>query len=129
MSGKVHRGFTLIEALLSVTIIAVSVLAVSSAFYGGFQNLDDEAATLEKVNYAAGKLDELIATEFNQVHGGSDFVTVQGEQVSRQWQATPCDVDGNPGVEMDAKLVVVTVDNIEMATLLVDSAGEVTCKR
>ena len=114
---------------MSSVIIAVCVMAVSALFYGGLQNLHDEGATLEKVNYAAGKMDELIATDFARLSGGSDNVTVRGETVQRQWQVTPYDVDGNPGVESDAKRIVVTVGDVEFATLLVDSAGRVTCKR
>ena len=135
MSGIVRTergqcsGFTLIEALLSSVILAVCVMAVSAAFYGGLQNLRDEGRTLEIVNYAEGKMDELIATDFGDVTGGTDWVTVQGETVQRHWQATPYDVDGNPGVEADAKLIIVTVEDVELATLLVDSAGQVTCKR
>ena len=122
-------GFTLIEALLSSVIIAVCVMAVSAVFYGGLQNLHDEGATLEKVNYAAGKMDELISTDFARLSGGNDNVTVQGENVQRRWQVTPYDVDGNPGVEPDTKLIVVSVHDVELKTLLIDSAGRVTCKR
>jgi len=124
-----QNGFTLIEALLSTVIIAVSVMAVSAAFYGGFENLRDEGRLLEKVNHATGKMDELIATEFTIITSGTDQVNVGGEQIQRQWQATPTDVDGNPGVEQDAKLVVVRVDDVEFMTIVVDSAGQVTCKR
>jgi len=124
-----QSGFTLIEALISSVIIAIAVMAVSAVFYGGLQNLHDEGATLEKVNHASGKMDELIATDFDDITGGSDQVTVRGEQMTRQWQATPYNVDGNPGVELDAKLIVVTVGDVEFATLLVDSADHVTCKR
>ncbi len=123
-----QRGFTLIEALLSTMIISVSVMAVSAAFYGGFENLRDEGRLLEKVNHATGKMDELIATEFSSIANGSDLVTVGGEQIQRQWQATPADVDGNPGVEQDARIVVVRVDDIKFTTIVVDSAGQVTCK-
>jgi len=124
-----QRGFTLVEALLSTVVIAVSVMAVSAAFYGGFENLRDEGRLLEKVNHATGKMDELIATEFTSITGGTDQVAVGGEQIQRRWQATPVDVDGSPGVETDAKLLVVTVDDIEFVTIVVDSAGQVTCKR
>jgi Tfp pilus assembly protein FimT len=127
--GGQRAGFTLVEALLSCVVIAVCVMAVSAAMYGGLQNLHDEARMLELVNYAAGKVDELIATDFARLSGGTDNVTVRGEQVSRKWQVTACDVDGNPGVESDAKLIVVTVGGVKLKTLLVDSAGRVTCKR
>ena len=129
MSVRHQRGFTLIEALLSTVIIAVSVMAVSAAFYGGFENLRDEGRLLEKVNHATGKMDELIATEFSSLTGGFDQVNVGGEQIQRRWQVMSVDVDGNPGTEADAKLVVVTVDDIEFSTIVVDSAGQVTCKR
>jgi prepilin-type N-terminal cleavage/methylation domain-containing protein len=122
-------GFTLIEALLSSVVIAVCVMAVSAAFYGGMQNLRDEGRILEIVNYAEGKMDELIATDFDDINGGADQVTVQGETVQRLWQATPYDVDGDTAPESDAKLIVVTIEDVELSTLLVDSAGEVTCKR
>jgi len=124
-----NSGFTLVEALLSSVIIAVCVMAVSAAFYGGFQNLRDEGRMLEQLNYAAGKTDELIATEFRRLSSGGDTVTVCGEQVPRKWQVTSYNVDGNPGAESDAKLTVVTVGNVRLATLVVDSAGRVTCKR
>ena len=121
-------GFTLIEALLSSVVIAVCVMAVSAAFYGGTQNLRDEGRILEIVNYAEGKMDEPIATDFDDVDSGADQVTVQGETVQRHWTVTPYDVDGTPGVEMDVKLIVVTIEDVELSTLLVDSAGQVTCK-
>jgi prepilin-type N-terminal cleavage/methylation domain-containing protein len=127
-SGR-QSGFTLIEALISSVIVAVCVMAVSAAFYGGFQNLEDEGAMIEKVNYAAGKMDELIATDFARLSGGNDNVTVSGEQVYRSWQVSSYDVDGSPGAEPDAKLIVVTVGDVELVTLLVDSGGRVTCKR
>ena len=129
MNRKRQRGFTLIEALLSTMIISVTVMAVSAAFYGGFENLQDEGRLLEKVNHAAGKMDELIATDFTSITGGAEWVTVGGEQIQRRWQVSPVDVDGNPDVELDAKLVVVTVGDVEFTTVVVDSAGQVTCKR
>ena len=81
------------------------------------------------MNFATGKMDELMATDFASITSGSDQVTVDGENVMRQWQATSVDVDGNPGVEADVKLVVVAVDDVEFTTIVVDSAGQLTCKR
>jgi prepilin-type N-terminal cleavage/methylation domain-containing protein len=124
-----QKGFTLIEALLSSAIIAVCVMAVSAAFYGGLQNLRDEARILEIVNYAEGKMDELIATEFASVVSGTDTVAVQQHTVTMEWSATPYDVDGNTVPESDVKLIVVTIEGVELSTLLADTAGEVTCKR
>ena len=126
---RLSRGFTLIEALLSSVVMAVTVMAVSAMFYSGFQNLDDEARLLEKVNYASGKMDELISTEFSDITSGNDQVTVGGEQITRRWFVSLVDVDGNPGTEMDAKTIMMTVDDVEFMTIVVDSAGLVTCKR
>jgi prepilin-type N-terminal cleavage/methylation domain-containing protein len=129
-TGGWHRaGFTLIEALLSSVIIAVCVMAVSGAFYGGLQNVREEARTLELVNHAAGKMDELIATSFAHLQSGSDSVIVQGEAVPREWSVSLYDVDGDAVSDLDAKQVVVDVGGIEISTLLIDSVGLVTCKR
>jgi prepilin-type N-terminal cleavage/methylation domain-containing protein len=124
-----RNGFTLVEALLSSVIIAVCVLAVSGAFYGGLQNLRGEGRILETMNHAEGKMDQLIAADFATIVSGSDNVTVQGQPVLRQWTATPYDVDGDAVPEMDAKLIVVSVAEVRLSTLVVDSAGLVTCKR
>lgn len=126
---QTEKGFTLIEALLSSVITAVCVMAVSAAFYGGFQNLRDEGQTLEMVNLAAGKMDELIAMDFADLQNGSDNVTIQGETVPRQWSVSLYDVDSDTASDPDAKRVVVTVGKIELSTLVIDSAGLVTCKR
>jgi|GEM_PF-3606924 len=127
--GRHPAGFTLIEALLSSVIMAVCVMAVSAAFSGGLQNLRDEGRTLELVNHAAGKMDELIGTSFADLQSGSDSVAVQGETVSRQWSVSLYDVDGDSAPDSDAKRVVVDVGGVQISTLLVDSAGLVTCKR
>jgi prepilin-type N-terminal cleavage/methylation domain-containing protein len=123
-----NSGFTLIEALLSSVVIAVCVMAVSAAFYGGTQNLRDEARILEIVSHAEGKMDELISTEFAGVVSGSDTVAVQKDTVTIEWSATSYDVDGDAVPESDVKLIVVTIEDVELSTLLVDSAGQVTCK-
>ena len=129
MNRGQRAGFTLVEALLSSVIIAVCVMAVSAAFYGGFQNLRDEGRTLEMVNYVAGKTDELIATDFAAVASGSDTVTVRGESMPRNWTVELHDVDNDGLPDPDAKLVAVTVGEIRISTLVIDSAGLVTCKR
>jgi hypothetical protein len=129
MFGRHRAGFTLIEALLSSVITVVCAMAVSAAFYGGFQNLRDEGRTLELVNHAAGKMDQLIATSFADLQSGSDSVTFKGETVPRQWSVSLYDVDGDTAPEADAKRIVVTVGKIELSTLVIDSAGLVTCKR
>jgi prepilin-type N-terminal cleavage/methylation domain-containing protein len=124
-----RNGFTLIEALVSSVVIAVCVMAVSASFYGGTQNLRDEARVLEIMNYAEGKMDELIATDFASVLSGSDTAEVQGDTVTIEWSVTPYDVDGDTVPESDVKLIVVTIEGVELSTLLADTAGEVTCKR
>jgi len=123
------EGFTLIEALVSLVIMTMCVMAVGTALYTGLGNLREERRTLEATNHAEGKMGELIATEFAGVAGGSDQVTVGGQSVARQWSAALYDVDGDTVDDADAKLIVVTVDDFQLSTLLVDSVGEVTCKR
>lgn len=122
-------GFTLIEGLLSSVILAVAVMAVSAGFYSGFQTVRDEGRALECVNYAAGKMDELMATDFANIVSGSDNVTVQGETVARDWVVELYDVDMDLVPDDDAKRIVVTVGDVEFSTLIVDSAGRVTYKR
>jgi len=126
-----QKGFTLIEALLSTMIISVTVMAVSAAFYGVFQSLDDEARLAAKVNYVAAKLDELTATDFDQLSTGSysDQVTIQGELVDRHWDVYTYDVDHDFASDSDALLIVAWIEDVTFPSVVIDSAGLVTCKR
>ena len=73
---------------------------------------------------------ELInAVDFSMATSGSDTVTVGGETLTRSWTVTPIDMDGDLVLEADANKVTVTVDDVTLDSIIIDSNGLVTMKR
>jgi len=123
------RGFTLLEALLSITILAISATALSYAFTVGFRANEDKVKNLEKSSYARGMMEIINAVDFSMATSGSDTVTVQGQSVTRTWSVTPIDMNGDSVNEPDAMKVTVTVDDVTLESIIIDSKGLVTMKR
>lgn len=122
-------GFTLVEALLAVAILGFSAVAVSAALIGALQNVNFQEEQIQKAWLARGKVEELLAADFDDLTSGSDQVTIRGQTVQRSWSVADFDVDGGGIPDSDAKLVTVTVGDWTLETLTVDSASEFTTKR
>ena len=123
------KGFTLLEALLSITILAIVAISLSYSFTVGFKANEDKVKNLEKSSYARGMMELINAVDFSMAASGSDTVTVEGETVTRTWTVTPFDMDGDSVPETDANKVTVAVDDVTLDSIIIDSNGLVTMKR
>ena len=123
------KGFTLLEALLSITILAISATAISYSFAVGFKANEEKVNNLLKTSYARGVMEEINAGDFTGAASGADTVNVQGNTVTRSWTITPADMNGDAITEVDAKKVIVIVDDITLETIIIKSQGLVTMKR
>ena len=123
------NGFTLLEALLSITILGIAAISISYAFTVGFKANEDKVKNLEKSSYARGMMEIANAVDFNMAISGFDTVTVQGQPVTRTWTVSPIDMDGDSVNETDAMKVTVTVDDVKLESIVIDSKGIVTMKR
>lgn len=124
-----EKGFTLLEALLSITILAIAATTISYAFTVGFKANEDKVKNLEKSSYARGMMELNNAVDFSMATSGSDTVTVQGQPVTRTWTVTPIDMNGDSVNETDAMKVTVTVGEVTLDSIIIDSKGLVTMKR
>ncbi|RMF95719.1 MAG: prepilin-type N-terminal cleavage/methylation domain-containing protein [Candidatus Schekmanbacteria bacterium] len=126
---KKKSGFTLLESLLSITILAIVALSISYAFSMGFKSSDEARKEMEKLSYARGMMEVINAVDFSNLTSGTDTVSIQGEVITRTWSVLPCDLDGDSIPENDARKVIVTVDSIKLQSIVIDSKNLVTMKR
>ena len=58
------RGFTLVEALFCVTILALMVLGFSAIYSSGFRSLDAQAERVLLDSRLRGRMEFLVSTSF-----------------------------------------------------------------
>lgn len=122
--NRSRAGFTLVEALLSIVIIALIAMVTSSLFSTGIQATDAfrDRAILD--GYLTGRMETLISTNFDQLADGTEIVSVGGQNYTIDWTVTDADLDGDTFPEAGAKEVTVTTDDLALSTIIVDSAGQ-----
>ncbi len=88
-----RRGFTLVEVMAALVIVAMSAIVLGAAYINvlqGYENAKRATRTNTEVAFAREILFHI--ADLDQAEEGGDFQTVEGESVD--WQATiePTDV-------------------------------------
>lgn len=126
---KTHRGFTLIEALIAVALLAIVAVGISAPYISGFQALDVQAESMLLDSRLRSKMEELVGTNFGSLSSGSDpAVIVNGQTFTITWTVAPVDLDGDTNPEPTAVRVTVSVTerpNHSLTTIRVDNEGRV----
>ncbi|MCH7909606.1 MAG: prepilin-type N-terminal cleavage/methylation domain-containing protein [Candidatus Hydrogenedentes bacterium] len=122
--NRAGTGFTLIEALLSIVIIALIAMVTSNLFSTGLQATDAfrDRAILD--GYLTGRMEKLISTNFDQLVNGTETVSVGGQNYTINWTVSDADLDGDTIPETGAKEVTVTTDDLALSTIIVDTSGQ-----
>lgn len=115
-SLKHQKGFTLIEVLFAVAVLAFGILAVSSLQGSAMNGNLISIHRTEAVTWAQTQMETLLALPFNNVVSGGP--TVQGSY-SITWSVT----DNNP--VNGCKLITVTVNYQERG--IARRAAQLTC--
>ena len=125
---KECKGFTLVEVVLAVVILALMVSGISAMYFSGFQSLDMEDDSMILDSRLRGKMEQLVSVPFDGLTTGSEAVTVKGESYTIKWIVTPTDLDGDATPEPNAKKVTVLLagkSDRTLTTILVDNEGSV----
>lgn len=117
-------GFTLVEALVSIVVLAFIATVVSSLFVTGLQTSDAlrDRAVLD--SFMKSRMEKLISTNFDQLASGTETVSAGGQNYTIDWTVTDADLDGDTFPEAGAKEVTVTVDDLALSTIIVDTLGQ-----
>jgi prepilin-type N-terminal cleavage/methylation domain-containing protein len=120
-----NSGFTLVEALLSVVVLAVMATVVSAMYISGLQALDVQADRAMLDSQLRSRMEFLLSEEFGQLADGSATVTVSGQDYTISWTIANVDLDGDATPEPSAKQITVTLGGRSLTTLVVDPEGKV----
>jgi len=116
-----EKGFSLVELLLAVAIMAIALAPIMDSITSSFQSTNAGEENTILVNYAREKMDSILAMPFNQVPAGpvlSDTVTVYGKAVDRDVLVELYDGTGGSIPDINLKKITVTIKGTQLATLM-----------
>ncbi len=119
------KGFTLVETLLSVVILALGAPAIVSLYISGVQAAGVARDGEPLIDYLGSQMEELLSRRFDQINSGSTVITVAGQTYTITWTAVLTDLDEDTVPEPNAKQVTVTLDDRSLTTLVVDTQGKI----
>jgi len=123
------RGFTLLEVMLSVTILLIVMVPMAQVFAPAFTGADDMERRAVLLQHARGKMEEMLAMAFEDIPLGtplgapySDTVTYNGTVYQRTVTVVLADADvpGEPGYgtpDEGLKKITVNMDDVELASM------------
>ncbi|MFC0444309.1 prepilin-type N-terminal cleavage/methylation domain-containing protein [Pseudidiomarina halophila] len=85
---RLHRGFTFIEVLVALVIIAIGVAGLVSLQRMFIQSSERASSRTAAMEVAQRKIAQLRFQEFADLAAGSETVSLSGEQFSSSWSVT-----------------------------------------
>ena len=126
---KSPAGFTLVEALIAVALLAIVAVGISAPYISGFQALDVQAESMLLDSRLRSKMEELVSTSFGSLSSGSDDpFTINGQSFTITWTVAPVDLDGDTNPDPAAVRVTVSVSgrpNHTLTTIRVNNEDQV----
>lgn len=119
-----NAGFTLVEALLAVVVLALMASVLSGVYMAGIQNLEAREARLALDGALRSRMEELLSGVFTELAPGSETITLNGVAQEIVWTVEGADLDGDGTPEEDALQITVTSGNTSISTLFVDQGGK-----
>jgi type II secretory pathway pseudopilin PulG len=121
-------GFTLIEAVLSVALLALVAVGISAPYISGFQALDVQADRMLLDSNLRHRMEMLVSTEFSSLANGSEAFTVKGRTYNITWSVANVDLDGDLSPEPNAWQITTSITELpdrSLTVIVVDHEGKV----
>jgi type II secretory pathway pseudopilin PulG len=118
-------GFTLVEALISIVLLAVGVAVVSGLYTTGMKALAIQHEEALYNSAMRSRMEFLLSLEVDQLADGSETVSIQGTDYTLDWTISDVDIDGDTFVDTGVKEISVALDGETLTALVVDSSGQV----
>ena len=123
MTTHNHRGFTLVEALLTVVILGLAASVMTSLYFSGLQTLHAQDTRVMFDSTLNSRMQWLCSMKFDQLTSGSDTVTLEGQSYTISWTVAYINMNETAIPEPDAKQITVTLDDLSLTTIAVDTEG------
>ena len=124
-SNEHQDGFTLVEVLLSIVILALAASVISALYTSGLQALATQDTRVLMDSALASQMELLLSMKFSQLAGGTGTATINGQDYAITWDVVNIDLDGDMAPEPAAKQITVTLDDRSLTTIVADAAGAV----
>jgi prepilin-type N-terminal cleavage/methylation domain-containing protein len=115
-AGRNARGFTLVEVLLAVALLAIGLTALTTTFSSGFGKVVESRAQMKAVEYGRQMLEQLRNQPFDSPTTGND--TPEAD-ITRSWSIMQV-----AGTTAPNGLVIITVTVTWRSTSPVPDAGD-----
>jgi type II secretory pathway pseudopilin PulG len=125
---KSASGFTLIEAILSVALLALVAVGISTPYISGFQALDVQADRMLLDSSLRNRMETLVSTDFGSLANGSEAVTVRGQTYNITWTVANVDLDGDLSSESNARQITISITELpdrSLTVILMDHEGRI----
>ena len=123
---RTTKGFTLVEALLSVALLGLMVTGIATLYVSGLQSLDGQDDRMLLDSALRSRMEVLVGTDFGALSDDSEVVTVNGQNYTIAWTVVNVDLDGDATLEPNAVQVTVSITELPdrtLTTILVDNEG------
>ena len=117
---KGHHGFTLIEIMIALAIFSVGILAVAGMQIASVRGNAVARGTTEKVSWAADRLEELMALDYNH----ADLVAGEHSETAGSFTRITdgIDNDGDGQIDEAGETGFITIEwNVQDDTPLADT--------
>ena len=124
-NGRSARGgFTLVEAVLSMTILGLVAAALFGVYASGMQAMEETIFRSEIEAAARSRMEKLLAYKFDRLGSGEETVTIDGEAYTVRWWSSWIDLDGDYYGEYDARQIFVQCEDVYFSTIVFDGVDE-----
>jgi prepilin-type N-terminal cleavage/methylation domain-containing protein len=120
-----RRGFTLVEATLSIALLGLLAVATTHIYSAGFRSLESTKDITQTDSLIRSRMERLLADNFDQLGGGSEDVMTNGKQITVDWLVLPFDLDGDLSPDPDVSLIRVSSNGRSIECLVVDDNGRI----
>jgi prepilin-type N-terminal cleavage/methylation domain-containing protein len=103
-TGKAQGGFTLIETVVALALLAVVLLGLASVTIMVVKGNFVSRAVTTASTLAHSRLEQMRNMAYANVGSGADTITADAVSYSRSWTVT----EGSPGANMKTVEVIVT---------------------
>ena len=115
----------MVEALLSMTILALIATVVSAVYASGFPALELQSDRMLIDSALRSQMEFQLGNAFADLSSGTITVTVNGQNLAVTTVVVPADLDGDAVPEPTAKQVTVSIDGRSLTAIVVDDEDKV----
>ena len=123
---KSSTGFTLLEAMLAIALLALVAVGISAPYFSGFQALNVQSDRMLLDSRLRSRMEALVGTDFGSLSSGTEVVTVNAENFTINWSVVSIDLNGDGNPEPTAVQVTVSIAGLSartLTTIRIDNEG------